>query len=174
MAELSEKQIKELDIDWYCLIQGKPIHIDSSGGMIPKQFRDLGELRLKQDRVAMMDPIVEVTLSIENIQSQIREGYEYLQDEMISSAIVNANKNNPDFVYLRDYELTVRLFASTFVNKARKGFRSYIRKEGVEGKDEYILIAEPTKPFRFENNQLGLKELECKMKGDDGFVIEVE
>jgi len=106
----------------------------------------------------MMDPIAEVTLNIENIQSQIREGYEYLQDEMISSAIVDANKNNPDFVYLRDYELTVRLFASTFVNKARKGFRSYIRKEGVEGKDEYILIAEPTEPFQFENNQLGLKE----------------
>ena len=174
MTELSERQIKELDIDWYCLIQGKPSHIASSGGMIPKQFRDLEELRLKQVRVAMMGPLTEATLNLENIQSQIQEGYEYLQDKMISAAIVDANKNNPGFVYLRDYELTVRLFASSFVNKARRGFRSYIRKEGIEGKDEYILIAEPTKPFRFEKNQLGLKELRCKMKGDDGFVIEVE
>ncbi len=174
MDELSERQIKELDIDWYCLIQGKPVHIASSGGMIPEQFRDLKELRFKQDRVANMEPIAEAKLNIENIQTQIQEGYEYLQDEMISAAIVDANRTNPGFVYLRDYELPVRLFASTFVEKARKGFRSYIRKEGVEGKDEYILIAEPTKPFRFENNQLGLKELECKMKGDDGFVIEVE
>lgn len=174
MGELSEKQIKELDIDWYCLIQGKPIHIASSGGMIPKQFRNLEELRLKQNRVAMMEPITEATLNIENIKSQIQEGYEYLQEEMIIAAIVEANRNNPGFVYLRDYELPVRLFASTFVEKARRGFRSYIRQEGVEGKDEYILIAEPTKPFRFNENQLDLKELKCKMKEDDGFVIKVE
>lgn len=174
MDELSERQIKELDIDWYCLIQGKPIHIASSGGIIPKEFRDLEELRIKQNRVALMEPIAEVTLNIKNIQSQIQEGYEYLQDEMINAAIVDANRNNPGFVYLRDYELPVRLFASTFVEKARRGFRSYIRHEGVEGKDEYILIAEPTKPYRFEENQLGLKELKCKMNGDDGFVIEIE
>lgn len=174
MAELSERHIKERDIDWYCLIQGKPIHIASSGGMIPKQFRDLEDLRLKQKLVSMMEPIAEATLYLENIQSQIQEGYEYIQDEMITAAIMDANRNNPGFVYLRDYELPVRLFASTFVEKARRGFHSYIRQESVEGIDEYILIAKPSMPFRFEENQLGLKELKCKMNGDYGFEIEVE
>lgn len=174
MAELTERQIKEQDIDWYCLVQGKPTHIASSGGMIPKQFRDKAGLRMQQDRVAMMDPVAEATLKMENVQSQIIDGYEYLQDEMISAAIVEANRNNPGFVYLRNYDISVRLFASTFVEKARRGFRSYIRREGKEGNDEYILIAEPDKHFRFEGIQLGLKDLKCEMRGDDVFVIEVE
>jgi predicted hydrolase (HD superfamily) len=94
MDELSERQIKELDIDWYCLIQGKPVHIASSGGMIPEQFRDLKELRFKQDRVANMEPIAEAKLNIENIQTQIQEGYEYLQDEMISGLYVYLPRQN--------------------------------------------------------------------------------
>lgn len=174
MTELSKRQIEEQDIDWYCLIQGKPTHIASSGGMIPKQFRDLEGLRLQQDKVAIMAPVAEATLNIENIRSQIQEGYAYLQDEMIRRAIVEANSNNPGFVYLRDYDLPIRLFASSFVEKARRGFRSYIRREGAEGHDEYILIAEPDQPFRFEGKQFGLKELNCEMTGADGFVIVIE
>lgn len=174
MGELTELQIKEQDIDWYCLVQGKPTHIASSGGMIPILFRDIEGLRQQQDRVAMMAPIAEATLSIENIQSQIQDGYDYLQEEEIRTVILNVNRNNPGFIYLQNYELPVRLFASTFVEKARRGFRSYVRREGVGDKDEYILIAEPDKPFRVEGKQLGLKELQCEMKGDDGFIIGVE
>ena len=172
MTEFTERQIKELDIDWYCLIQGKPTHIASMGGVIPKKFRDRKVLRLQQDMVAMMTPIMEVKLNMDNIQNQIADGYEYLQDKMIKEAIENANRNNLGFAYLIDYELPVRLYASTFVEKARRGFRSFARREGKEG-NEYVLIAEPSKPFVFNVEQLNLQELECKHRNDgNSFVIE--
>lgn len=171
MAEFTEQQIKELDIDWYCLIHGKPTHIASMGGMIPKRFRDRKKLRLQQDMVAMMIPFVEVKLNMENIQNQIADGYEYLQDKMIKEAIEDANRNNLGFAYLNDYELPVRLFASTFVEKAKRGFRSFARREGAE-RNEYILIAEPINPVEFNFNQLNLQELECEQLGDgNSFVI---
>ena len=171
MAELTERRIKEQDIDWYCLIQGKPTHIASMGGMIPKQFRDTAELRRQQDMVAMMDPFVDVSLNMKNIRSQIEDGYGYLQDEMIRNEIIELNKNNPGFDYLRDYDLSVRLFASTFVEKARRGFHSFIRQDSAEG-NEYILIAKPSESFTFYDEQMNLQELNCDVFGDgDGFVI---
>lgn len=62
MAKLSEWQIKELDIDWYYLVDGKPAHIASMGGIIPPLFRirNRTELRNQQDMVARMTAFTEV------------------------------------------------------------------------------------------------------------------
>ena len=95
MAELSEREIKELDIDWYCLVNGVPTHIASMGGMIPQSFREREQLRIIQDSVAQIEPFSDVRLNNENIQLQIAKGYEYLQDGMISNAVESANRNNP-------------------------------------------------------------------------------
>lgn len=169
MADLSERQIKEQDIDWYCLVNGKPTHIASMGGMIPLLFRDREKLRKMQDLVASIMPFAEASLSTKNIESQIAKGYGYVQDQMIRAAIEEANRNNPGFVYLRDYELPVRLYASTFAEKARRGFRSYARIENVE-ENKYILIAEPSILYNYRENHLNLLQLDCEMK-DDGECI---
>lgn len=161
MAELTEQQIKEADIDWYCLVKGRPTHIASMGGMIPKSFRDREKLRALQDVVAQMEPFTEVRLNLENIQSQIEKGYEYLQDEMIRQAIEEANRHHPGFQYLRGYDLPIRLFASTFVEKARRGFRSFARLESEEG-NEYLLIAEPSRPVGYKAGELQLVGLNCE------------
>lgn len=161
MAELSERQIKEQDVDWYCLVNGKPTHIGSMGGMIPAEFREREKLRVIQDAVAGMEPFSEVVLNTEEIQRQVEKGYEYLQDETIREAVENANRNHPGFQYLRDYDLIVRLFASTFVEKARRGFRSFARKESAEG-NEYVLIAEPVNPVEYKVGDLRLVELKCE------------
>ena len=163
MAELSERQIRELDIDWYCLINGVPTHIASMGGIIPNPFRDREQLRRIQDGVAQMEPFSDVRLNNENIQLLIAKGYEYLQDEMIRNAIENANRNHPGFAYLANFDLPTRLFASTFVEKARRGFRSFARLEGAEG-NEYVLIAEPVNPVEYHEGELRLKNLECEMR----------
>lgn len=165
MAELTERQIKEQDIDWYCLINGRPAHIASMGGMIPKKYRDRAVLRLQQHAVALIDPFAEVRLNDAVILTQVAKGYEYLQDAMIRDAIIEANKSNPGFVYLKDYELAIRLFASTFVEKARRGFRSFVRREGAEGND-YVLIAEPLNPIKYEGGKFQLVELECEKEAD--------
>lgn len=166
MADFTEREIKELDIDWYCLVQGIPTHIASMGGMIPKAFRDRKDLRYSQDMVAGMEPVMDVNLNVDNIRSQTEEGYSYLEDEMIRETIERVNINNPGFVYLRDYELPVRLFAATFVEKARRGFRSYARIDGLE-EDEYILIASPLNPVGVDMEHLHLRELECVLN-DEG------
>lgn len=165
MAELTERQVKEQDIDWYCLINGRPTHIASMGGLIPKKFRDREELRFQQDSVALMEPFADVKLNTDAIKTQIAEGYEYLQDELIRAAVVEVNRDNPGFAYLNDEELPIRLFVSTFVEKARRGFRSFARCEGTEG-NEYVLIAEPSTPVEYKGSQYPLMELECVIEAD--------
>ncbi len=115
--------------------------------------------------VAEMEPITDAVLNDANIQIMVADGYEYLQDQMISAAVVAANKNDPGFAYLSDSELPIRLFASTFVEKARRGFRSYARKEGVEG-NEYILIAEPVGQVEYDWRRLQLETLVCEQSED--------
>lgn len=170
MAELTERHIKETDIDWYCLINGKPTHIASMGGMIPKSFRDREKLRTLQDAVAGIEPFSEVRLNLENIQSQIEKGYDYLQDEMIRRALEEANANNSGFMYLDGQALAIRLFASTFVEKARRGFRSFARREDTDG-NEYILIAEPASPIEYLPGVLQLAELECEVRDESGSIM---
>lgn len=169
MAELTKWQIEESDIDWYCLVNGQPTHIASMGGMIPMLFRERESLRKLQDAVANIQPFTEAKLNMNSIQTQIGKGYEYLQDRMIREAIEDANRNNPGFQYLEEEEFEVRLFASTFAEKARRGFRSYARKEGVEG-NEYVLIAEPDKRLDYKAWNYQLLELVCDVKDDGGHI----
>ena len=169
MAGLTERQVKELDIDWYCLVNGVPTHIASMGGTIPAKFRYREMLRKQQDLVAHLEPSAEVKLNMQVIESLTEQGYEYLQDQMISNAIEEANRNHPGFVYLRDYKLAIRLFAATFVEKARRGFRSFARREDAEG-NEYVLIAEPAIPIKNDFGGLGLEGLECEVH-DEGRTI---
>lgn len=169
MAELKEREIKELDVDWYCLINGVPTHIASMGGMIPVGFRDTAMLRRQQDWVANIEPFAEVRLNESVIRQQVEKGYEYLQDEMIRASVEDANKNNPGFTFLNNQELPIRLFAATFVEKARRGFRSFARREEDEGND-YVLIAEPVEPVAYKAGEYRLVELQCKQE-EEGTII---
>lgn len=166
MANLKEWQIKENDIDWYCLVNGHPTHIASMGGMLPDQFRDSEQLSSNQITVAQIEPYADVKLNIEAIRSQVGQGYEYLHDQNIREAVENAFRNHPGFVYLKKHKLAVRLFASTFVEKARRGFRSFARLEGEED-NVYVLIAEPVTPTDYYSDNLKLEPLECELK-DNG------
>ena len=170
MSELTERQVKELDVDWFCLVNGVPTHIASMGGAIPSLFRDREKLRRQQDMVANLVPSAEVKLNMEVIESLTADGYEYLQDQMISKAIEDANKSHPGFVYLRNQKLHIRLFAATFVEKARRGFRSFARKENVNG-NEYVLIAEPTILVKNDLGGLGLEELKCEVRNEGGTIV---
>lgn len=172
MANLTERQIKEQDIDWYCMINGRPTHIASMGGMIPLEFRDREKLRRYQEMVARMRYVAEARLNIGNIQRFVDKGYEYLQDQMISGAIYNANIGNPGFEYLLGFDLPIRLFALTFVEKARRGFQSFARLESEEG-NEYLLIAEPEGTVNIAEirDEFQLAELECRAMDEGGKIV---
>ena len=167
MALLTEKYIKECDIDWFCLIKGIPTHIASMGGMIPQKFCDVEKLRHNQDMVARMESFCEAVLNIKSVEEQTAEGYDYLEDNSISELIEKYNNNNLGFLYLNNYDLRVKLYASTFIEKARRGFRSFAKGEGLDA-DEYILIAEPDRDIDsdFFNDILYLEELECEQDND--------
>lgn len=170
MANLEEWQILENDIDWYCLVNGRPAHIASMGGMIPEQFRDSEQLWSNQTTVAKIEPFAEVRLNIEVIESQVAKGYEYLQDQSIRMAVENANMHHPGFVFLEGYELAVRLFASTFVEKARRGFRSFARLEGEKG-NVYVLIAEPAISTDYYKGKLRLESVECRLDDNAARIV---
>ena len=170
MANLEEWQILENDIDWYCLVNGRPAHIASMGGMIPEQFRDSEQLWSNQTTVAKIEPFAEIRLNLDAIKNQVSNGYDYLQDQGIRSAVENANREHPGFVFLEGYDLAVRLFASTFVEKARRGFRSFARLEGQKG-NVYVLIAEPAKPTDYYKGKLKLETLGCKLENKGARII---
>ena len=166
MGLMTEWQVKEQDIDWYCLVNGRLTHIASMGGTIPERFRDREKLRIAQAIVAGMEPFAEVILNENNIQSQVEKGYEYLQNDMIRQAVEDTNRNHPGFAYLRNYDLPIRLFAATFVEKARRGFRSFARREDGEG-NEYILIAEPANYVDYKRGELHFEELNCELRENE-------
>lgn len=168
MVLLTETYIKERDVDWYCLVDGVPAHFASMGGMIPERFRDKSILRHNQDVVATMSVLCDARLNIENIEQQITDGYDYLENESLKRLVESYNKNNPGFIYLNEYRLPVRLYASSFVEKARRGFRSYARKEYGNG-NEYVLIAEPVSSIDLAlcyGDRLHLEELEDNLLND--------
>ncbi len=174
MYQITEEHIKERDIDWFCLINNYPCHIASMGGMIPNRFLDIEKLRYQQNRVARIEPSFEVGLHLNVIQSQVMEGYGYLQDEMIRDIVVDANRNNPGFKYLNDYSLPIRLYASTFVEMARRGFYSFARIAGNKD-NRYALIAEPCNPLNGDElRRLYLDELKYELYDDGDSIIIVQ
>ncbi len=162
MYNYTEEQAKERDIDWFCLSNNRPTHIASMGGKIPNDFLNMESLRYQQERVALIAPLHEASLNLSAIQGEVKEGYEYLEDEIVRGIVFETNSNNPGFEYLQDYSLPIRLYASTFVEMARRGFYSYARIERAEG-NRYVLIAEPYNPLGGDKlSQLHLRELDCE------------
>jgi hypothetical protein len=170
MAALTERQVKEMDIDWYCLVKGVPTHIASMGGTIPSKFRDRVKLRRHQDLVAHLIPSAEFSLNVELIESLTANGYEYLDNQMIRNAIEEANRHHLGFELLKNQPLPIRLFASTFVEKARRGFRSFARREDAE-ENEYVLIAEPTIPIKIDFGEHALEMLECEVRNEGMTIV---
>lgn len=79
MSKLTNHEIREHDIDWYCLVNQKPVHIASMGGMIPRSFHDRAKLRELQRKVAEMKPFTEAILNYDTVNRLITTGYEYLE-----------------------------------------------------------------------------------------------
>lgn len=120
--------------------------------------------------IARMTAFTEVRLNINNIESQIADGYDYLEDKMIREAVESANRNHPGYVYLSNYKLPIRLYASSFVEKARRGFYSYAKKDGTN-ENEYILIAKPDTPCKYDDIGLLLKPLKYLQSDGDAIII---
>ena len=139
MSKLTRREQENNDIDWYCSINNHPVHIASMGGLIPKQFCERAHLRELEEIVMKLPHISEVQLNEDVVSQETSEGYEYIERYELSEYIEDLMKELPSFNYNPNWPLKTRLFASSFVDKARKGFYSYARID-----NKYVLIASPT------------------------------
>ena len=59
------------DIDWFFIISGKPIHVASAGGDLPKRIKSLKQLREWQRKVGVVPFRSEVELNRDYITRNI-------------------------------------------------------------------------------------------------------
>lgn len=164
MAILTDQQVRGYDNDWYCVINGLPIHIASMGGNIPINFRDTNVLRDIQRTVGQLqyqETLIHVNEDF--IKTETSVGYEYLDELDMEQFIFRLNENAPSFNYNPDWPLKYKLYAYSFIDKARKGFYSYARSES---DNKYHLVARPENPIDFNGANLNLQRYEVE---EDGF-----
>ena len=99
MAQFTERQLKSNDIDWYCLINGNPVHIASMGGLIPSDFRERKELRQIAEFVIQLPYSSEVDLNIDFIREQTQTGYSYLDKNGVSEIAEEIFGTFPSYNY---------------------------------------------------------------------------
>lgn len=157
MRDLRGSEITEFDNDWYCIINNHPVHIASMCGNIPIHFRNLEALRRLQKQIADLQYITMVSLNLNLINNEIIGKYSYLQDRQLRTLVEELNRTNNNVTYNMNWTLEVRLFANTFVDKARKGFYSYAR---VGQTNEWFLVAVPEIELDWRASELDLNVLE--------------
>ena len=158
MSLLTVRELHELDVDWYCSINGHPVHIASMGGPIPSPFNERRILRGIEDAVVKLPNKAKASLNEKLIKQEIAEGYEYIDELQLSDSVEKIFGEIPSFSYNMNWNLKTRLFACSFVDKARKGFYSYGRI-GKSSEYKYGLIAKPSVEIEPENNMFSLSEL---------------
>lgn len=160
MSKFTDRQLKAHDIDWYCSINGNPVHIASMGGLIPSDFREREELRPIALNVLQLPYISEVQLNMEFIQEQTQTGYSYLDNREASAAAEDVFRTFPSFNYRQNLSLKEKMFAQSFIEKGRKGFYSYARKGDT---NKYVLVATPKTPFDWRKERMQLKNLQVRV-----------
>lgn len=130
------------DIDWFCIVDGVPIHVASAGDLLPRMYANESVSFMKSVLNRAMKLPLEFDYKLNDSyldRNVLNEGYEYLNEQ-----------NNPigrdmddDWISIMTHSepLPKKLYATSFVEMARRGFYSFDKTEGNEG--EYHLVAYP-------------------------------
>lgn len=161
---LTSYEQQQLDVDWYCLINGYPSHIASMGGYIPAPFCYRYDLRDTEDAVIALPDMFDIELNEGHIYEAIQTGYGYIErldnlgpsDNYFSVFIEGLINRMPSCDLNGEYSIAFRLYASSFVHKARKGFYSYAR---VGESGMYELVASPLQSCNIRDCHIYLKSL---------------
>lgn len=140
---ITEKFQKLNDIDWFCILDGTPIHVASAGDLLPDMYADYKS-------VAFMKSILKSILTLPLVfcyklndnyldNHVLNEGYEYLgeHDNPIGQDMDDDWLN----IMTHNEPLPKKLYSTSFVEMARRGFYSFDKTENKEG--EYHLVAYP-------------------------------
>lgn len=156
MSRISRKELKEIDIDWYCLVNGVPAHFASMGGFVPSIFCERNELRALESSVRLLPYICDIELTDKIVDQEIQSGYDYLNENQLGNIVMDLFKNIPSFKYNEEWDIRKRLYTSSFVDKARRGFYSYAR---IGNENKYALIAKPQETVNWKSHGLKLQNL---------------
>lgn len=111
-----------LDIDWYCIINDRLVHVASNAGQLPKNFYSIEKLKEIQSIVNSLPKSSSVITNEEWINTVATEYYE-----------------QEDGTFQEKKELYCR----SFIQMAQKGFYSFDRVYEFENSDKYHIVAAP-------------------------------
>lgn len=129
------------DIDFFCFINGCPVHFASNGGEFPKNLYTQENLIKTLDIIQAAEPVCDWEVNKKFVKTR-NENYNYINE---------IEESDRDDFLLPDNELTnVReykgllpkeiAYSWSFIEMARRGFFSFDRVEG----NNYRLIAHPS------------------------------
>lgn len=127
------------DIDWFCVINGTPIHVASGGSHLPSfmKRRTIEKILLDVWTVLKLPIQFDYELNQEYLFNHVvNTGYEYLENDSLFSNMKDIDKS----IFLHEESLTMCLYARSFVEMARRGFYSF---DKTENSSYYHLVARP-------------------------------
>ena len=129
---------KSSDIDWFCFINGCPIHVASNGGELPYNLYTDENFISAFNAVRTIEPIYGWAINQEFVNSR-HESYNYLgeiEKEERDSFLL------PEFIERKEYgnlSLEQIAYSWSFIEMAKRGFFSFDRVD----ENRYRLIAYP-------------------------------
>lgn len=117
----SKDYLHSKDIDWFCMVNGRYIHVASAGGSIPDEINDVETLRDLQRNVFLAPDI-------------------FNDDDIL----INQNFLENRFGLLNNREIAIANYLESFKYFARKGFVSLDRTNLAECEDNtYHVVCMP-------------------------------
>ena len=132
------------DIDWFCRINGVPVHMASNGGHLPNCY-SIEQLVSLQHRVANLGNNYRCAVNIDFLEDYLRQNNYLnnmgeLSDEEYRLMLPAQFELSDDIRNLPKYIL---VYAWSFIEMAKKGFYSFDRGLNSDGVDIYHLVARP-------------------------------
>lgn len=133
---------KSTDIDWFCFINGCPIHVASNGGALPRNLYTSNGFIKAFNAVQKLEAECKWTINHKFVESK-RSAYDYIQsfDENEQKKILLTDFINPDDY--KNLSPTDIAYSWSFIEMAKRGFFSFDRVEG----NRYRLVAFPEDYF---------------------------
>lgn len=144
---MKKNYVRTHDLDWFFIISGKPIHVASVGGDLPKGIKSLKLLREWQKKVENITSRVKVELNRAFIAQQvIQKDYNYFNDKDFDPDIILQEN---DFIKELDYyglSVQEKMYYNSFVSMAIRGFYSFDRNLHDEKHETYHIVAKAIHP----------------------------
>ena len=130
------------DIDWFCAINDKPVHLASNGGKLPRLSYTIKDLVKLQHSVANMSYSFECAVNTRYLESYLQHGefYDNL-DNLSAEEFREMLPQHFDYVNeTAELSRSVLLYSWSFIEMAKRGFFSFDRDERT---NSYHLVAWP-------------------------------